>query len=213
MASPAQITANRVNATRSTGPADTSKTRFNGVAHGLTSKQTVIAGESQQEYDTFATKLRKDLAPRSAVENVLVDRVIAAAWRMKRFERAETSFFNNRIEAYLQANPASDPDSALATLFTDPAEMARMRLFLRYQTATHREYDKAYKELKAAQVERSKKDREKMALGILDVYEEESALSASQTSVGFASQSAPALENTWKSATAEKSFTRGADFL
>ena len=51
MASAAQIHANRANATLSTGPADTSRTRFNGLAHGLTSKHTVIRGESQDEYD------------------------------------------------------------------------------------------------------------------------------------------------------------------
>ena len=44
-----KITTNRANATHSTGPVDTSRTRFNGIAHGLTSKQTVIRGESQEE--------------------------------------------------------------------------------------------------------------------------------------------------------------------
>jgi hypothetical protein len=186
MASPAQITANRVNATRSTGPAETSKTRFNGLAHGLAGKQTVIRGESQHEYDSFAAKLRRELAPKSAIEAVLADRVTAAAWRLQRFTRVETSFFNDRIDAYLEAHPHSDPDSALAALFSDPAEMARMRLFMRYQTATQREYDKAYKELKAAQKERAKADREKLALGILATYEEESA----EVEIGFASQTA-----------------------
>ena len=49
----AKMIANRANAQHSTGPQDTSATRFNGVQHGLTSKQTVIPGESQQEYDEF----------------------------------------------------------------------------------------------------------------------------------------------------------------
>jgi hypothetical protein len=184
-ASAVKIVANRANATKSTGPVDTSKTRFNGLAHGLTSRQTVIRGESQQEYDTFAAKLRKDLTPRSAIEAVLADRVIAAAWRLQRFTRVETSFFNDRIDAYLEAHSDSDPDSALSALFTDPAEMARMRLFMRYQAATQREYDKAYKEFKAAQKEQAKKDREHLALGIVATYEEESA----ESEIGFASQS------------------------
>jgi hypothetical protein len=187
MASPAQMTANRVNATRSTGPSDTSNTRFNSMSHGLAGKQTVIRGESQQEYDTFAAKLRKDLTPRSAIEGVLADRVIAAAWRLQRFTRVETSFFNDRIDAYLEAHPDSDPDSALSALFTDPAGMARMRLFMRYQAATQREYDKAYKEFKAAQKEQAKKDREQLALGIAATYEEES----SESEISFASHNAP----------------------
>ena len=185
-ASAVKIAANRANATHSTGPVDTSITRFNGLAHGLTSKQTVIRGESQQEYDVFAAKLRKDLTPRSAIETVLADRVIAAAWRLQRFIRVETSFFNDRIDAYLQAHPDSDPDAALSALFTDPAEMARMRLFMRYQAATQREYDKAYKEFKAVQKEQAKKDREELALGIVATYEEEST----EPEIGFASQNA-----------------------
>jgi hypothetical protein len=124
---------------------------------------------------------------------VLANRVIAAAWRLQRFTRVETGFFNDRIDAYLEAHPDSDPDSALSALFTDPAEMARMRLFMRYQAATQREYDKAYKEFKAAQKEQGKKDREKLALGIAATYEEESA----ESEIGFASQTGQQFESTF----------------
>lgn len=154
MATAAKLAANRANATHSTGPADTSRTRFNGVSHGLTSKQTVIAGESQDEYDGFEASMRADLAPASAIETVLADRIIAAAWRLKRFTRMEAAFFNNRIEAFLENNPDSDPDAALANLFTDPAEAARLRLFLRYQTTVQREYDTAMREFHKAKAER-----------------------------------------------------------
>jgi len=46
----AKMIANRANAQHSTGPQDTSRTRFNGVQHGLTSKQTVLPGESQKAH-------------------------------------------------------------------------------------------------------------------------------------------------------------------
>ena len=52
-----KLAANRANAQHSTGPKDTTKTRFNGVQHGLTSKQTVIPGESQEEYDKFHAEI------------------------------------------------------------------------------------------------------------------------------------------------------------
>jgi hypothetical protein len=186
--SAAKIIANRVNATNSTGPADTSRTRFNGLAHGLTSKQTVIPGESQQEYERFAAALRKDVKPGSAVENVLMDRLIAAAWRLQRFARVESAFLTNRIDAYMEAHPESDPDAAMANLFIDPAETAKMRLFMRYQTAVQREYDKAFKELQVQQ----------LALGtdIAETADEPDFGFASHTSdeplpanAGFASQS------------------------
>ena len=152
----AKLTANRTNAKHSTGPQNTQHTRFNGVQHGLTSKQTVIPGETQEAYDNFRTELLTDLKPKSATESFLADRIVAAAWRLQRFQRVEAAFFNNRIEAFLGDNPDADPDAALANLFVDPAETARMRLFLRYQASVQREYDKARTEFERAQTEREK---------------------------------------------------------
>jgi hypothetical protein len=194
-ASPAKLAANRANSTLSTGPADTSRTRFNGLSHGLTSKQTVIRGEDQQEYDKFEANFRKQLAPVGETETLLVDRLIAAAWRLKRFTRIETSFFNNRIDAIQEDNPDLDPDAALAILFTDPAEMARMRLFLRYQTSVQREYDKAMREFEKAKAERPEYNNERNYMELIlsgavpqpPAAKPELAAAAS-AGVGFASQ-------------------------
>jgi hypothetical protein len=186
-ASAAKLAANRANASYSTGPADTSRTRFNGLTHGLTSKQTVIRGEDQQEYDIFSSNLGKQLAPASPIENVLADRVIAAAWRLKRFTRVESSFFTNRVDAFLEVNPDGDPDAALANLFTDPSEMARMRLFLRYQTSVQREYDKATSEFQKAKSERLSHKLEDTFRDML--FEKAVPHSADRpTPVGFGSQ-------------------------
>lgn len=155
MATPQQIRANQSNAQLSTGPANTSRTRFNGTQHGLTSKQTVITGESQAEYDAFHASLVKELRPGSETERILADRIAVAAWRLRRFTRIEVAFFSNRIDAFLTENPEQDPDAALANLFTDPAEAQRMRLFLRYQNAVQREYDTAMRLLGKARKERA----------------------------------------------------------
>ena len=187
-ASAAKLAANRENATHSTGPADTSRTRFNGLAHGLTSKQTVIPGENQEEYDAFLRDLVKHLRPTSAIEIVLAERVAAAAWRLKRFTRVETAFYSNRIDAYLEENPQGNPDYALANLFTDPGEMSRMRLFLRYQNAVQREYDTAMRELHKAKAERLREEYERAALGIADPEPE--TVAPAHNAVGFASHEA-----------------------
>jgi hypothetical protein len=154
MASAKQVSANRANAKLSTGPIDTDRTRFNGLSHGLTSRKTVIPGEVQAEYDEFEAGLIKQLAPGSETEKLLADRIVAAAWRLRRFTRMETAFFNNRVEAYLKANPDQDSDAALANLFCDPVEASKMRLFLRYQTTVQREYDTARRMLEKARKER-----------------------------------------------------------
>src|SRR5687768_10578298 len=102
MSTAAQIAANRANAQCSTGPRDPGRTKFNGTQHGLTSKQTVLPGEDPAEYAAFATGMTADLAPVSALERVLAERIVAAAWRLRRFTRIETAFFNNRVEAFLE---------------------------------------------------------------------------------------------------------------
>lgn len=101
----AKLAANRTNAQKSTGPLNTQSTRFNGVQHGLTSKQTVISGESQEAYNNFRTGFLADLNPKSATEDMLAERVVAAAWRLQRFQRIETAFFNDRVKAFLADNP------------------------------------------------------------------------------------------------------------
>ena len=83
--------------------------------------------------------------------------MITAAWRLKRFQRVESAFLTNRIDEFLNGNPESDPDFAMANLFIDPAEIAKMRLFLRYQKAVEREYNKAMAEFRKACQEREKR--------------------------------------------------------
>lgn len=194
MSSAAKARANRANATQSTGPADTSRTRFNGLAHGLTSKQTVIPGENQSEYNAFESAMREDLRPSSAIENVLAERLIAAAWRLKRFTRVETAFLTGRIDAHLEDNPDSDADFALANLFSDPGEMARMRLFLRYQTAVQKEYDTAMRELLKAKAEGARRAYEQAMLDATQLCETEAepeCRPSTEIAFGFASQSTP----------------------
>ena len=186
-----KLAANRANAQHSTGPKDTTKTRFNGVQHGLTSKQTVIPGESQEEYDKFHAEFLQDLNPHSTMERTLADRAIAAAWRLKRFQRMEAAYFNDRVNAFLEDNPEAGPDSALANLFIDPAEIAKTKLFLRYQTTVQREYDKAISEFRKARAEREKQLLEEAVLqAALERQTPQNKGAAAAD--GFASQPAPA---------------------
>jgi hypothetical protein len=62
MATLAQITANRANAQRSTGPRSAegkSASRFNALKHGIDAASVIIPGEDPAVYDSLAT-----LAPR-----------------------------------------------------------------------------------------------------------------------------------------------------
>src|SRR5262245_57448822 len=87
--------ANRQNATRSTGPRDTTRSRLNARTHGILARETlIVAGEGQEDAAEFAAlsdKLRAELAPASMIEELLVEQIIAAVWRLRRVLRFENA--------------------------------------------------------------------------------------------------------------------------
>jgi hypothetical protein len=88
--------ANRQNALKSTGPRtpegkDT--VRLNAVKHGLLSKEVLLPGEDGEALRELGEGLRTELHPVGNLENLLVDRIIAAIWRLRRLGRVETGIF------------------------------------------------------------------------------------------------------------------------
>ena len=159
-----KLAANRANAQHSTGPKDTTKTRFNGVHTDSPASKPSSPGKARKNTTNSMPRFLQDLNPHSAIERTLADRAIAAAWRLKRFQRMEAAYFDDRVNAFLEDNPEADPDSALANLFIDPAEIAKTKLFLRYQTTVQREFDKAISEFRKARAEREKQLLEEAVL-------------------------------------------------
>ena len=97
MATAAQIAANRRNALRSTGPrtaAGMAVSCRNSLRHGLTARATVVLDEDAQEFERLREELWIELAPRDAREELLVETVVQAAWRMRRAWRAEARLIN-----------------------------------------------------------------------------------------------------------------------
>jgi hypothetical protein len=159
MATAAQILANRANAQRSTGPVSIEgkqNSRFGALTHGLTSKQVVLPHENREEFEQLRAGFMRDYKPANAVEETMVDRIAQAYWRSQRAYAAETAFLANRIESLQEQNPDLDPDAAAALMFIEPAEMARMRLIMRYVNSAERVFNKAVADLQKAQQERRK---------------------------------------------------------
>ena len=97
MATAAQITANRRNALKSTGPrtaAGKAVSSRNALRHGLTARATVVLDEDAGDFLRLRAELRTELAPRDAREELLAEMVVQAAWRMRRAWRAEARLFN-----------------------------------------------------------------------------------------------------------------------
>ncbi len=88
MATRAQIEANRNNGRRSTGPKDTSRTRFNGLKHGLCGAHVGLPGEDPADVKAEFDCCRCDWQPLTHTRAVLVDLAAVATWRLRRSIRA-----------------------------------------------------------------------------------------------------------------------------
>ena len=96
MASEKQAKANRENALNSTGPKTPegkAAVRLNALKHGLLSRETLLPGEDEEALRELGERLRDELQPLGELENLLVDRIIASYWRLRRLGRVEAGIF------------------------------------------------------------------------------------------------------------------------
>ena len=96
MTSDRQARANRENARKSTGPKTPegkAVARLNAVKHGLLSQEVLLPGESEAALNELGKCLRAELQPVGELENLLVEQIIAAVWRLRRLRRVEAGIF------------------------------------------------------------------------------------------------------------------------
>ena len=118
-----QASANQQNALKSTGPRTASGKSIasqNAVTHGLRAQQIVIAGESQDEYNDFREVLVARMLPADPLEALLVDRIAASFWRLRRSEIIEAQIYDNLRQDLITARRKNLPDPLLVTLPVDP---------------------------------------------------------------------------------------------
>ena len=94
-----KIEANRQNAKKSTGPSETTLTRYNALKHGLLSKEVLIVGESKRSLEELGKRLRYELAPATEMENILVDRIVSSIWRLKRALGIESQYIEAEFDS------------------------------------------------------------------------------------------------------------------
>src|SRR5260370_31161542 len=88
-----QVTANKRNATKSSGPrTPAGKTRAskNALRHGLRSELPVVPGERAEDWEEHQIGILRSLAPVGALEEALAQRVALCLWRLGRVAAYET---------------------------------------------------------------------------------------------------------------------------
>ena len=96
MTSEKQIKANRRNALKSTGPKTPegkAAVRLNATTHGLRSQEVLLPGEDEEALKELNENLRTELQSVGELENLLVDGIVAAHWRLRRLRRVEAGIF------------------------------------------------------------------------------------------------------------------------
>ena len=92
-----QVEANRRNARKSTGPKSVNGkavSRMNALVHGILSTEAVVHGrcieESDAEFAALLEAFRADWEPVGVTEEMLVNQIATAHWRLRRVLRAES---------------------------------------------------------------------------------------------------------------------------
>jgi hypothetical protein len=95
-----QKAANQANARHSTGPKTPegkAAVRLNARWLGLLARDVVLPGEDAASFEDLWNQVRANFSPIGPIEELLVDRVVNATWRLRRLERAETLLFHSRM--------------------------------------------------------------------------------------------------------------------
>ena len=145
MTSEKQIEANRQNARKSTGPrTQEGKDRVsnNAVKHGLLSQDVLSFGEDRAALRDLSERLQKELEPVGELEDMLVDRIVAAYWRLRRVGRVEADIFARLSAVSNSLGGAFMHDSHHANAFSKLS---------RYETPIEKSLYKALHELQRLQ--------------------------------------------------------------
>jgi len=156
MASPAQITANRANAQKSTGPRSVegkSASRFNALKHGIDAASIVIPGEDPADYDALVTQYHREYQPQSASESFHVDTMIRADWQKRRLQNVEADLYHTVL--------AESPGNSLAAVLLAESPAAKLLIRVQRQIAAfERTWHRANTELRRVRAEKAEPDAE-----------------------------------------------------
>jgi hypothetical protein len=108
----------------------------------------VLPNEQRSAFTKLTTALRDELQPLGELEELLVDRLIAGTWRLRRLYKVEAGLYQVRD---LDTRPAG-----LASQFSrDCNNAGAFEKLSRYESALERNLHRALQELERLQVRRS----------------------------------------------------------
>jgi hypothetical protein len=122
MTSDKQIQANRRNALKSTGPKTPegkAAVRLNARTHGLRSQEVLLPGEDEEALKGLNENLRAELQPVGELENLLLDSIVAAHWRLRRLRRVEAGIFTWELYGELRERAQEEAETYESNVLID----------------------------------------------------------------------------------------------
>ena len=143
MATPAQLSANRANAQRSTGPRSVegkSVSRFNALKHGVDAASIAIPGEDANAYQALAGAYDETYPTETVIQRFLIDSLVRADWHKKRLQRLEADLIRKALD--------DTPGATLIDVMLSDSPAAKLLARIQRQIAAHeRAWFRAHREL------------------------------------------------------------------
>ena len=147
-----QLEANRQNAKLGGVKTDEGKavSKYNALKHGLLCQEILLKDESEEALLELEKNMRSELKPKTEIERLLVDRIVANTWRLKRALKGEKEMIEHDIEDIFVA--VKNFGSALSCDFANHDSYGK---FTRYEASLERGMYKALHELQRIQATRA----------------------------------------------------------
>jgi hypothetical protein len=127
----------------------------NAMKHGMNSRDVVLPGESQEDFDALLTAFVRSHKPVDDIERSFVFEMAACRWRLRRLAAMETAVFDQEMERVLNDGEAPvAPEYVLAVAFDRLAHGKALSNIHRYENRLRKAYDNALSELNDRQFER-----------------------------------------------------------
>lgn len=148
-----QLEANRENAKLGGVKTEEGKavSKYNALKHGILSKEVLLKGEDEKVLVEVGKKLRAELEPQTELELVLVDRITANVWRLRRVMQIEREMIDDDREPTF-GDKQKTLGQALSYDFTNYDTYGKL---IRYEANIERGIYKALHELQRIQAARA----------------------------------------------------------
>lgn len=127
--------------------------RLNAIKHGLLSKEVLLEKEDEENFVELGKRLRNEIKPVGEVEILLVDRITANIWRLRRaleVEKNAMEWWGNRSETDFNPFPETKNQNRKKRI-KEMIVNSDTEKILRYENAIERGIYKALHELQRIQ--------------------------------------------------------------